>query len=240
MASYVERYIVAVSRLAISPEEEAKLLAVDLGLTPYETKQKLASQLPAIVLRSTDEPVAHALVTKLRGRGHRALLVRASAIAPASSMTRVRSFTLDADTLTTESDALPWEDVHAIVRARLRTQIDSHATVKEKKFDLGRAVMSGGMVMRKTTSREVHMHRETSEQALYLFRASGETPWILREQSTNYAGLGTKTAATANLNIELTCAALRARAYNARYDDSLLHRPGIDDPDLYAHLISLG
>ena len=240
MASYVDRSFVAIARLATPPEVEASFLGPDLGLTPYETRQKLASALPAIVLSTTDAAAATALVTKLRHRGHRALLVRAASVTPASRMVQVRSFTLDADALTTDRDALPWDDIHAIVRAKVRTQTDATETVKEKKFDLGRAVMTGGLVMRKTSSKEVHTQRETSEQVLYLFRASGETPWILREQRTNYSGLGDQAAATANLNIGITCTALRARAYNARYDETLLRRPGIDDPDLYAYLISLG
>ncbi|HEY0250173.1 MAG TPA: hypothetical protein VGC41_01560 [Kofleriaceae bacterium] len=236
--SYVERFVVAVVKLGAVIEVEAKALAADLELTPYEAKMKLASGVPAIVLSTTDEDAAQKLGAGLRSRGSRAIVLRASAVVPIAKMIRVRSFQLESTGLATDEDELPWSDISCLVRARSRTQHDTTEVIKQKKFDPVRAVASGGLVMRSTQKREVVTHHETSEQVLYMFRASGETPWVLREQGTNYSGLGPAAAATANLNIGIACDLIRARATGARFDDSLLRRHGVTDVDLFAHLIA--
>lgn len=223
--SYVDRFIVAIAKLAGSLETEAKALAADLGNTAYETKLKLTAGLPAIVWTTTDGDAATTLGAKLRARGHRALVVPSSAVLDASAMIRVRQFELDEDGINTELDQLPWSDISALVRARNRSQHSTTAVVKEKKFDLGRAVASGGLMMRKVHKRDVVTHHESSEQVLYMFRASGDTPWILREQGTNFRGLGSAQQTTANVNFGVACEQFKARATNARYDDSLLRRP---------------
>ena len=238
--SYVDRFIVAIAKLGGPIEVEAKALATDLGNTAYETKLKLTAGLPAVVLSTTDGDAATVLGAKLRARGHRALVVRSSSVIAASAMVRVRQFELDDDGINTEVDQLPWSDISALVRARSRSQHDTTEIVKEKKFDLGRAVASGGLVMRSTQKREVVTHHESSEQVLYMFRASGDTPWILRAQGTHFGGLGRTQQATANLNFGLACDQFVARATGARFDDSLLRRPAINEVDLYAYLISLG
>lgn len=226
--SYVDRFVVAVSKMGGSVEAEAKALAADLGSTPYETKMKLA-QLPSIVLSTTDRATAQKLVDSCRARNTRAIVVNASAVIPASKLVRVR-----------EIEELQWDDISCLVRARYRESHDTVEVKKEKKFDAMRAVASGGLVMRSTQKREIVTHHETSEQVLYMFRSDGETPWIMHEQGMNYSGLGAKQQPTANLNFGIACDWFKARATNARYDDSLLRRPQINEIDLYAYLISLG
>jgi hypothetical protein len=228
-------------KLGAPLDVEAKALATDLGSTPYETKMKLSAGVPAIVLSTTDHDAAQELAQKLRARGTRAIVVRSSAVVPIGKMVRVRNFQLDGDGLSINGgeDQLPWDDLSALVRARSRTQHDSTEIVKEKKFDLGRAIASGGLVMRSVQKRQVVTHHETSEQVLYMFRASGDTPWVMREQGTNFSGLGSLAQPTSNLNIGIACDQIRARASGARYDDSLMRRTAITDVDLYAYLISV-
>ena len=231
------RIVVALTSLATSIDVEAKALATDLGATPYETRMKLAPGLPAIVLSTTDPDAANRLATQLRARKHRASVCRVAAVVAAGAMVSMRNFQLDDDGLDTGVDQLPWSDLSAIVHARTPQQTDHHETVKEKKFDIGRAVLSGGLVMSKTVKREVTTHAEVSEHVLYLFRASGETPWLMREHGTNYSGLGTALDPTSLRNFTTAIAQFRKRAPNARFDDTLVRR-SVPDVDLYAHLIA--
>ena len=133
---------------------------------------------------------------------------------------------------------MPWTDLASLVRARHRHQLGTTKLVEQKKFDAARAVLTGGLIMRKTEKREVVSTTEEVEQVLYLFRASGKTPWILREHATNYAVLGAALAPTATRNFAIVVEQLRERARHAAFDDSLVRRPAIDDVDLYAHLIA--
>jgi hypothetical protein len=235
----VERYIVAIAALGASIEAEAKALAADLGTTAYEERLKLASGLPAVVLATADGEAAQALLAKLRARGDRAQLCRASEVVPASAMVRLRQFQLEEDALDTGDARLVWAEISAFVRARHHRLVESTETVKHKKFAIGRAIATGGLVMRKSENREVVTRSEDFEQVLYIFRANGGTPWILREHGTNYGGLGASLTPTAIQNFALAVQQFRARASHARFDDSLLRRPAITEVDLYAHLLAV-
>lgn len=233
-----ERHFVAVSALATSVDAEAKALAADLGTLAYEERLKLAAGLPAIVLASVDGEVASALAGKLRARGHRVQLCRASEVVAAEAMVSLRRFRLDADGIDAGDARLSWGDISVFVHARQRRIVDSIEQVKDKKVALGRALLTGGLMMRKTTTREVVRRSEDYEQVLYLFRADGGTPWLLRERGTNYAGLGASLAPTAAASFAAAVDILRANASQARYDATLLRRSAIEDVDLFAWLIA--
>jgi hypothetical protein len=233
----VERHFVAIAKLGTPIEAEAKALAADLGTLAYEERMKLAAGLPAVVLVTTDGDAAQALVGKLRARGHRALTCAASAVIRATDMIQMRNFQLDEAGLESAGEQLPWEDIAALVRARHQRQVGATETVKQKKFDAARAILTGGLVMRKTETRTVATTTDEIEQVLYVFRASGATPWLLREHSTNYAALGAALTPLAARNFALVVERLRARAPHAAFDDSLVRRPTIADVDLYAQLV---
>ena len=238
----VERYFVAIGTLATPIEAEAKALAADLGSTAYEERLVLAAGLPAIVLATTDEAAAHALRGKLVARGHRAQVCRATDVISADAMVPMRRFQLDAEALDSGDGAarLPWTDVACFVRAKHVRVTQTTATVKEKKLALGRAVLTGGLLTRKTETREVVKRSEDTEQVLYVFPGDGTTPWLLRELATHYGGLGAALAPTATANFNAALELFRKRAPHARFDDSLLRRPPVEDVDLYAHLIAHG
>src|SRR5207237_1120371 len=124
------------------------------------------------------------------------------------------------------------------VRARHQGATEAIEVVREKKFDLGRAILTGGLIMRKTEKREVTSRTEASEQVLYLFRSSRGVPWLLREHDAHYDALGAAVAPTTSRNFATAVEQFRARAPHARFDDSLLRRPKVADVDLYAHLIA--
>lgn len=237
MVKDVERYMVAITTLATALEVEAKALAADLGTIPYEERLKLTAGLPAIVLATTDGNAAQSLVTKVRTRKHRALLCRASTVVPAAAMVSLRRFEIDAEGLVAADDHLPWTGISALIHARHHRTTDTTETVTEKKFNLGRAVMTGGLIMRKAESREVKTRTAETEHVLYLFRADGGTPWLLRELGTHYGALGAALEPTATRNFAIAIEQFRAHAPQAHFDASLVHRP-ITDVDLYAHLIA--
>jgi len=229
-----ERYFVAIRALSGPIEVEAKALAADLGTTAYEERLKLTPGLPAIVLATVDEAAAVALVAKIRARGHRVQLCRASEVMDAGDMVSLKHFTMSAEGLESGTARLAWKTITAIVRAR-HHEAKQTETVKEKKFDLGRAVMTGGRLIKKTQTKEVVTRNESMEQVLYIF--GGTIPWLLREQHTNYGGLGDAIQASAIQNFATAITEFRKRAPHARFDDSLMRRP-VTDVDLYVHLLS--
>ena len=232
-------HLIAITRLATSIEDEARALAADLGTLAYEERLKLAAGVPAIVLATADPARAQALAGKLAARGHAVHVCRPGDVVPADAMVSMRRFQLEPDALVAGDVRLPWADLAVLVRATHRRVTETAAATTEKKFSLGRTIATGGLSMRKTVTKDVVARSEQTEPVLYLFRRSGETPWLLREQSTHYGALGADVAPVAARNFALVIERLRAAAPHARYEDRLLARKvSPDDLDLLAHLVA--
>ncbi len=214
-----------VTRLVTSLEQEVAALAADLGTVAYDERFKLSAGLPAVVLSTPDDERAESRLQELLARGHGAVTCHSSDMVPASAMVSLRRLRFDDDALvaTDLPDArLPWDDVSVLLRATHRRQVESVEIVTEKKFNLTRALVTGGLVMKKTRKREVATRTDESEPVLYLFRRSRQTPWILREQETHYEGLGAQLAPTTSRNFTVTVEQLRARSTLATFDDGCL------------------
>ncbi|WP_437592054.1 hypothetical protein [Sorangium sp. So ce1000] len=228
-------FVVAILELATSVEAEAAALAADLGSTAYEQRLHLAAGLPAVVLTTADPAPAHALLRALRARGHGALAVDAAAVVSSGDMVPLRRGRLEPGGLVAEDPAapgvagqpaavverLPFDDILALVRATQRQRVASKVDVKERKFAPGSAVLTGGIVMSKTVTREETRVSDERSEVLYLFRKSGERPWLLRERSASYGWLGGKLAPSSIQNFAATIALLRQRAPGAVYDERL-------------------
>jgi len=258
-------YVVAILELGTSVEAEAAALAADLGSTAYEQRLHLVAGLPAVVLSTADPARARALLRSLRARGHGALAIDAAAVVSSGDMVPLRRGRLEPGALAAEDPAapgipgepatvverLPFDDVLSLIRATHRQRIEAKVEVTERKFGAGRALISGGLVTSKTVTREETRINNERAEVLYIFRRSGERPWLLREQSANYGWLGSKLAPSSLQNFTATVSLLRERAPAAVYDERLtgprrqIHFAGSDaaspDPaaDLLAHLLAL-
>jgi len=220
-------FAVGIAKLATSPDGEAALLARELDLTVYEVRLMLAPGLPAIVRMTADQARAVELLGRLRSRGHEALVVDVSAVVPSAEMVSSRRFHFEADALIADDPperSLPYADIAVLVRAAHRTAVESTTTQKKKSLSLGRALLTGGLVMRKTKETSTTTHREEREEVLYVFRRSGQTSWLLREHGTRYDGLGDRMAPSEHANFVTMVELLRSHAPRSVYDDRLVHR----------------
>ncbi|HMI87426.1 MAG TPA: hypothetical protein VK550_25230 [Polyangiaceae bacterium] len=219
-------HVVALFALATPVETEAALLAADLGTTAYEERLKLVAGLPAIVLNSADEAPARTLCEKLRNRGHDAMAADTAEVMPSAAMLAIRRFAFEPDALIEpdiEGARLPYDDILALLRASHHTRTETRTETKGKQFSAGRAILSGGLVMRKSVTRDEKSVSTERENVLYVFRASGERPWLLRERGAQYAGLGAALAPSSTLNFTTFITMLRKMAPSARYDERLVN-----------------
>ena len=216
----------AILELPGTSDRAAASLAAALGTLAYEERLKLAAGLPAVVLMTPDAARAAALVGALAADGQPAVTFPSSAVVAASDMVTPKRFAIERDALVANhgDERLPWASVTALVRATDRRRVESTTVVAEKKFDLARTVITGGLVRSRTTSRELTTHADDAEPVLYLFAGGGARPWLLREQGTHYEGLGDRLSRTAPANFIATVAELRARAPHAHYDERLVTR----------------
>jgi hypothetical protein len=222
-------HVVALVELTGPAETEAAALAADLGTTAYEERLKLAAGLPAIVLTSAEPERARALAQKLRARGQGVICCDASEAVAAGAMVAMRRFAFESDavTLPDVADAsrgrLPFADILALFRAMHTTQTETRTETTKKAFSAGRAVLTGGLMMSKSVATESKSQATERDQVLYVFRRSGETPWLLRERGTQYTGLGAQLGPASAQNFMTMIARLRASAPDAAYDERLLN-----------------
>jgi hypothetical protein len=163
-------------------------------------------------------------------------------------MTSLREFQLAEDWLTPQagsSDRIGYGDIAVLLRATHRTTAESVEKIKERKLRPVMALATGGLVLSKTTTREVVTRTEDSEQVLYMFRRSGASPWLLRERSAHYGGLGAALRPTSLENFSNTVERIRNSAPLAAYDERLVNsRPirgvanGVEATDILAHLLA--
>ena len=217
-------FVVALAELGGPAEAEVPVLAADLGCTAYDARLMLAGGLPAVVKTTADKAQALELLAKLRGRGHGAVACDASAVVASASMKTMKYFRLGPDAIEEGEERLAYDDVLALVAAVHRSRTDSETVTREKKFSMSRALMTSGLSMSKTVTKETRAATEDRESVLYVFRKSGAAPWLLREHGTIWTGHGRPLEATEAGNFKATLAALREKIPGATYDDRLVSR----------------
>ena len=218
-------HVVAIAELTGPLEAEAAALAADLGTTAYEERLKLAAGLPAIVLTSANPAPAHTLLQKIRARGHGVVGLDADTTVGAGAMMAMRRFALEPDAVSLPDmpgERLPYADILGIFRAMHTTHTQTRTETTTKKFSPGRALLTGGALLSKSVKSEEKNQSTDREQVAYLFRASGETPWLLRERGTNYSGLGAQIGPSSAQNFLTTLARLREKAPGAAYSERLM------------------
>jgi hypothetical protein len=216
---------------------------------------KLSRGVPTVLLRSADEALARRLEIRLKAGGNHAVLIDTSTMVPQGRMVRVRGFRFEGaglrrvsvDGLQDEANdpSLSYDQLSTIVRVLVESSTQTTTTTNERRFSVGRAALSGGLMMTKSKKVEQTERHHETEQLVYLFPQRG-TPWLLREHGTNYQGLGTALQPSSFRNVLTFVAALRARAPVATYDESLMGPAGAaartqaEDLDVLATAIFLG
>jgi hypothetical protein len=228
-------YVVALAEWKAAADVVATELALDLGINVYEARLMLASGTPALLRSTSDKAQALDLATRLRERGHDVAFCDTSEVVLSRAMTSMRRFRLGPTCIEIDAgpslahagappDRLPYDDIGPLIAAVHRKRVANEGESSDRKLSVGRAIMSGGIVMTKTVKRETRSTTEDREQVLYVFRRSDAQPWILREHGTNWIGHGRPLAPTAAQNFRIASQALRERAPRAPYDDRLVGR----------------
>ncbi len=241
-------YVLSIAELRGSPADAAASLAAELGTTPYELALSLSAGLPAVVLSTGDGERAAVVGARIRSHGHRVQVCDRRTVVKSGRMTLLRDLRFDPDEIVASvgsDERLPYADIAALLRAQHRATTETVTEVKERKLRPGMALATGGLVMSKTTTRKVTAVSEDREQVLYIYRRSGEVPWILKERAARYGGLGAEMSRTSRDSFASVIGKLRALAPQAAYDERLMGArsirgvaDGVDAVDLLAHLLA--
>lgn len=225
-------HIVAIYNLPEKKETLAAALAAALGSTGYEafSRLKAPGTGPFVVSVSAAIGPAEELVTKLRGGGFDAVLLKEDEIETEAVQFVVRKFRLGENALLAESRngeslALDYGSIELIIRGTSIAQTTVQETIKEKKFDAGMAILTSGLKMTKTTEKILESKVQTRE-GFFLLYAGDQQTLVFRENGLVYDSLGISLQPTRQANFSYLLAELRRRSPDTLYDDRLVSRAG--------------
>jgi hypothetical protein len=123
------------------------------------------------------------------------------------------------------SYAVPWSEIRQIFRVTGVSTGTATDVQTGRKLAAGRALITGGLMMTKKTSRTTT--RATQEYAPFLYiRAAGDAPIVIREAEVIFDGPGIPAQPTRQAAFLHILERLRSGAPQAVFDDRLMRRAG--------------
>ena len=215
---------VALVRAPGAPEEAARAFALASGLTLAEARMRLAPEPPAVLAR-VEADKAEALVGALRKVGAPSVALDASCPTDRDRLL-VHRFSLTAveATFTSrpgDSFRFAWPEVMAILRGLRASRTEVERTEKSRSFSVGRAVMTGGLLLSRTSTKTVRSSSEETEQVLLVYLRDGRAA-SLAENELEFSSLGKGMQPSSTGNMGEVARRLRENAKTAFYDERLL------------------
>lgn len=225
-------HVVAIDGLKEDKEGMAGVLARALGVTEFEALSRLRvpGSGPVIVRLFADYGSAEKLAGQLDSGGFHAVVLNNTEIDAEAGRLTVKRFGLDKQQLHVElrgggNLAVVYEDVEVILRGTGITTRTETETTKKRSLSLGRALLTSGLVMTKTTKtvREV----TTGEREGFLALYAADKPILsFRENVLSFESFGPEMKPSRSENFSYLAAELRRRCPGAVYDDRLLNKAG--------------
>jgi hypothetical protein len=224
-------YVVALQFEKNAGDALAVRLAAVLGRTLLEARSRVSQPEggPSVLATFSERPAAEAYAEELRSRGFAVLVLPPEAVETEKDRFLVRSFELGPDALTARSRQegieVPWPEVRLLLRGVVRMERKRTQTVQRRELSLGRAVMTGGLMVTKPVKETKSEVQVENEGFVHLYPAAGP-PLVFRQTDLNYAGLGSGLQPSMAANFARLVAALREASPRAVYDERLATQPG--------------
>ena len=222
--------ITAIHNLPDNKTELAEALADALGVTLYEARSRLSvpSNGPIVVAVSGEHAAAEKIAGDLNSKGFEVIVLNEDEIEAGSSQFIVRKFRLDDKKLVIESRdeqslAIDYSDIDLILRGTCIAVSSETETVTKRSFSAGRAILSSGLVMSKTTKVKRDVTTEAREGFFNLYCKNGPAA-VFFENDLMYDSLGAALQPTRMANFTYMLTELRQRQPDAVFDDRLLRR----------------
>jgi hypothetical protein len=217
--------------------EVAKIIAETCGILVFEARQKIAGGGPMVLTSFADPARADALTAKLSQAGVPALVVDSEAVRNREQPFPVSRLVLGPQSLQIESFSGESRDIDygaielLLVATGIAGQTQTTSTVSERKFSLGKTMLSGGVPMTKKVTTEVSVTEEERGEILWLYvrgdDPQGRTAMIFDRAALSYDGLGDAMQLTRDLNFNYLKTELQRLAPQASYDERMIKRAGL-------------
>ena len=223
-------HIAAIHNLPDNKEELAAALAAALGVTLYDARSRLSvpGNGPIVVAVSGEHEAIEKITEKLHSKGFETITLNEEEIETGASLFIVKKFRLDNGDLVVESRdgqslTVNYSDIDLILRGTCIAVRSETKTMKERKFSPGRAILSGGLVISKTTKVKRDVTTEDREGFFNIYCENRPT-MVFFENALIYESLGPALKPSRIANFTYLLEELRQRQPDAIFDDRLLRR----------------
>lgn len=207
-------------------------LAEALDKTVYETRARLSDPEggPAVVASYAQIEAAWACAGRLRVNGIPPILLTPEEVETDARRFVVRAFELGERGVTAvsrrgETAEVPYGEIDLLLRGVRVDERTDVKTTEERKFSAGRALLTGGLMLTKTTRKLEQVTTEDREDFFHLY-SQGRTPLAFRARSINYQSLGRALQPSTSANFAFLLEELRRSLPRARYDERLTSSHG--------------
>ncbi len=223
-------YVVAISSWQNETSELVQALAGVLGITPFEARQRMIGNGPAVVASFADPEMAPALAKELNRVGFSTLIVDADNSGGSAGHFVVRRFKFRPGAMLVESRSgqlqeIPHEEIDLLLAATSIVESSEIKTYTRSKLSLGKTLLSGGIPMAKKVEHREEITTEARGKILYLYGGK-RPPVVFSQNGMIYDGFGAAMKLSRELNFAHLIGELRRFRPEAVYDDRLLNRVG--------------
>ena len=229
-----------------------KAVAAALGLAAADVRMRLGGVLPRVVASDADGDALAAAARALDALGLQTVTCDPQAAPGDDERIIGRRVEVDGDVLqvwdaTQTCHECPRQQI-ALVQRGVRTSVEKQTvTTTQRRLDLGRIVMSGGLMLTKKTAQTSTQTTETRESFLLVQRADGAEDLILYERRLDYRFLGAAMQPSSHANFDQLVARVRAFCPGAPFDERVAQPAFVnalpttvaDPTDLALYLVAL-
>ncbi|MDZ4697920.1 MAG: hypothetical protein SGI86_22495 [Deltaproteobacteria bacterium] len=237
------------------PLDEALIRTIGgiVALAPAEVRHKLMGTMPRVLCVDADDARLDNCVRELATIQVHALACDSDVVPNDSERLVAKTLAFTASGLRINENASGVEDCpySAIELVQRGTRFHDETIVTEsthRKFSMGKALASGGLLMSSKVKTTSVQHKHKSERFILLQRRDGESEIILYERRLDYRFLGVRMDPSAFTNLETVFTELKSKLRGTTID-STVSQPGFarsfpqtttDRMDLALYLVALG
>jgi hypothetical protein len=198
--------LLAIARIPDGVDARTRAAAAT-GLALADLNRRLAGTLPRVLLAAVPADRGHELGDALVAIGFGVLTFDVAAVPTDEDRVVARRVELAPDTLIVadskgQSHRCSGRAIALLQRGIRVTRTDQKTTTTERQLSVGKALLTGGMMLTKKVERTAHNAVEASEPFLLLGRGDGESDIILYERRIDYRHMGAEMQASSRANLE--------------------------------------
>jgi hypothetical protein len=223
-------HVVVITRWKEETTELVQALASALGITAFEARPRMIGTGPAVVASFADSEKAMELAKILNQSGFATLIIDAMAVSSRAGRFNVRRFQFNKCSLRIQDiggqqEEIPYEEIDLLLPGISIVGTSEIKKVTERKFSIGKTLLSGGIPMTSTVEHQEEVTNEARGKVLYLY-AGKRSPFVFSQNGMTYDGFGSAMKLSRELNFAYLISELCRFCPGAKYDDRLLNRVG--------------